>query len=67
MTPDDEIIAEQARRIFMLEEKNKSLLEMREKVRLQCICVGGPLNDNVLGFTSVQMRVFQRIMDATEE
>ena len=27
------------------------------------ICIGGPLNDNLLGFTGKQLKVFQEIMN----
>jgi len=60
---DSEIIARQARVIEELKEQ-VSILERNKKDALGHIfCIGGPLNDNKLGFSKQQMVTFARIAE----
>jgi len=59
-----ELIARQA---LQLEELRDEVAELKSgiaKARMQIYGCGGPLNDNVLGYTREQMMPFQRIADA---
>lgn len=58
---DTELIAAQARRIAALEEERRNCKEAVEQARLHMICIGGPLNDNVLGYSPEQLTTFRRI------
>lgn len=58
-----ELIARQARQI---EEMRDELVDLKERIRnarLHIYCIGGPLNDNVLGYTRAQMAPFFRIAE----
>lgn len=64
---ESELIARQAKQIEELRDEVTELREGIREARLHMICVGGPLNDNVLGFTKEQRMVFHRIDDALPE
>lgn len=56
-----ELIARQAKQI---EELRDEVADLRERVRLalaHIYCIGGPLNDNKLGYSKPQMVTFARI------
>ncbi len=61
-----ELIAKQQLEI----ENLKKLIEMKnealQEIHMSCICIGGPLNDNVKCYTKVQMGDFWRINNAAE-
>lgn len=57
----DEVIARQAQKIIELEDAITDLQDRIGKARLPMICIGGPLNDNKLGFSKEQRAVFHRI------
>ena len=61
---DEEVIAKQARTIANLEESLTSLREAVEDVKMMMVCIGGPLNDNVLEFTSDQRKLIFRMFYA---
>lgn len=61
---DTELIARQALQIEELSDEVKMLKASIREARLHMICVGGPLNDNMLGFTGEQRAVFHRIDNA---
>jgi len=46
-----EVIAKQATRIFDLESQVDDLTKRMKRIVLHCVCIGGPLNDNVLGWS----------------
>ena len=58
---DDEIISHQARTIIELTEQLKDLKERIRQAHLHIICIGGPLNDNKLGYSKEQLVTFHRI------
>lgn len=62
-----ELIARQALQIEELRDEVKMLREGISVARGHMICIGGPLNDNVLGFTKEQRFVFHRIEQALPE
>jgi hypothetical protein len=57
----DELIAAQAMEIAELRETVKDRDERLRQIHLTCVCIGGPLNDNVLGYTREQLRTFHDI------
>jgi len=62
----DELIAQQAMRIAVLEARNQSLISSADAIKDILFCVGGPLNDNVLGYSKPQLATFFRIADLVE-
>jgi len=63
----DELIVRQAKQI---EELRDDVDELRERVRRAksiIYCIGGPLNDNKLGYTKQQMVTFVRLADELGE
>lgn len=58
---DQELIARQAKTIEELRDEVADLKERIRKATLRMICIGGPLNDNVLGFNQAQRLVFHSI------
>ena len=63
---DVELIARLAKRIVELELSNQDLEKRMADIQLHIICVGGPLNDNKLGYSRTQLVTFAKIMDLTE-
>jgi hypothetical protein len=61
---DSELIAQQARRIADLQERLMDFEEAADTIRNVVYCIGGPLNDNKLGYTREQMINFDRIVKA---
>lgn len=58
-----ELIARQARKI---EELRDEVADLKARVRKACMhiyCIGGPLNDNKLGYSKPQMVTFARIAE----
>lgn len=66
MTKNDLIVKQQLE-IEELKVVNSERKEALENIVLQCVCIGGPLNDNCGGYTHKQMYDFQRIVDTAEE
>ena len=58
-----ELIARQAKQIEELRDEVADLKERARRARLHIYCIGGPLNDNKLGYTRAQMVAFARISD----
>jgi len=63
---EKEVIAKQATRIFELEAQVDDLKKRMERIVLHCVCIGGPLNDNVLGYSKAQLVTFARIVEEAE-
>jgi len=61
----EQLTAEQALQIANLKEKVDILEQDRQRVRNVLFCIGGPLNDNRLGFTSAQLQPFWQISELT--
>lgn len=58
-----ELIARQAKQLEELRDELADLKERERRARLHIYCIGGPLNDNKLGYTRAQMVTFARIAD----
>ena len=58
-----ELIARQAKQLEELRDEVTDLKERARRARLHIYCIGGPLNDNKLGYTREQMVTFARIAD----
>lgn len=59
----DELVAKQALRIAQLVEAIADREARLRSIDMTLICVGGPLNDNVLGYTAKQLGPFRRIAE----
>ena len=57
----DKLIAQQALKIAELEEENREYLDANAEIYNIIFCIGGPLNDNKLGYTASQMVPFDKI------
>ena len=58
---DEQLIAQQARRIAELEEELALRNEAEKKIHMEIYGIGGPLNDNRLEYSSAQKVPFARI------
>lgn len=59
----DQLIARQAQQIEELRDRVSDLETRSRKAYGHIYCLGGPLNDNRLGYTKAQMVTFARIAD----
>ena len=59
----DQLIARQAQQIEELRDEVSDLKARISKARSHIYCIGGPLNDNKLGYTKAQMVTFFRISE----
>ena len=59
----DELITRQALQLEELRDEVAGLKERARKARSHIYCIGGPLNDNRLGYSKAQMVTFARIAD----
>lgn len=57
----DALIAAQAKKIFELEAELGRCKKALEQIHLICVGIGGPLNDNRLGYTRGQLGPFWQI------
>ena len=58
---DNELIARQAKQIENLRDEVADLKTRVSRARLHIYCIGGPLNDNKLGYSKQQMSTFAKI------
>lgn len=58
-----ELIVRQAKQIEELRDEVDDLKERARRARLHIYRIGGPLNDNKLGYSKPQMVTFARIAD----
>lgn len=63
---DTELIARMAKQIEELRDEVADLRERISRAHSHIYCVGGPLNDNKLGYTKPQLVTFALIADALE-
>mgnify|MGYP001331163784 CR=1 FL=1 len=63
---NEELIARQAKQLEELRDENANLKECARKVKAIIYCIGGPLNDNVMGYTKNQMTTFFEIVEELE-
>ena len=66
LLPERETIARQAMRLEALEIENERLRRNIKNAINNIVCIGGPLNDNKLGYSKQQMVTFWRIKDELE-
>ncbi len=60
---NEELIARQAKELEELKDKLKSREKDLRSIKMELICIGGPLNDNVLLYSKEQLKPFFRIYD----
>lgn len=60
---ESQFIAKQAMEIDALKAQVADFQQRIECIRLILVCIGGPLNDNVLGYTAKQLGPFFRIQE----
>ncbi|MCK5605044.1 hypothetical protein KAR91_24350 [Candidatus Pacearchaeota archaeon] len=60
---NEKLIAQQALKIAEMEEEIKAFKEANKEIYGIIFCIGGPLNDNKLGYTHSQMGPFSEIAD----
>lgn len=58
-----ELIARQAKQLVETQDELDDLKERVRRALSHIYCIGGPLNDNKLGYTKPQMVTFARIAD----
>jgi hypothetical protein len=57
----EQLTAQQALKIATLEAELQARKEAMGEIHLRLVCVGGPLNDNRLGFNGPQLNLLQQI------
>ncbi len=60
------LAAEQALKISQLEADNARLTENARQIKLELVCIGGPLNDNKLRYTREQLVPLARIAELAD-
>jgi len=60
------IIAKQQGELYALREDNQEFKQRLNDIRMSLICIGGPLNDNKLGYNPAQRKLFHEINDTIE-
>ena len=58
-----ELIARQAKQLEELRDEVADLKERARRAHMHIYCIGGPLNDNKLGYTRAQLVTFARIVE----
>jgi len=66
MIDQAQLIAQQALAIANLQEQVAELEKAQSQAALMFVCIGGPLNDNVLGFNAEQRKYLHRIHQLLE-
>ena len=54
----DELITKQQLQIESLKQREIEFIQAASSVIISIVCVGAPLNDNVLGYTHKQLKIF---------
>lgn len=62
----DELIAKQALQLAEQAEKIADYEDRLRHIQMALFCIGGPLNDNVLGYSKEQLVTFHRISKEVE-
>jgi hypothetical protein len=62
----DELVAKQALRIAELEDDLADREARLRDIHMTCVCIGGPLNDNVLGYTAKQLGPWRRVAERAD-
>lgn len=66
MKHTDELIADQAKQIHILQRICKKYLQNVSTVKKMLYCIGGPLNDNKHQYNGAQLQIFFRILEELE-
>jgi len=66
MTNDDKLIADQAKQLWAANKRIKSMENSLHDIKKLLICIGGPLNDNVLQYSDKQLDLFFKIQRIVE-
>jgi hypothetical protein len=66
MDKRDTLIAEQQLKIRDLEERTEDMTEVFSDIYMSLICIGGPLNDNLLRFDNKQQAFLHEIKNQIE-
>ncbi len=61
-----ELIARQAKQLEELRDEVADLKERVRRAKSHIYCIGGPLNDNKLGYSNQQLSTFLRIANELE-
>ena len=67
MTKEDKLIADQAKQLWDANKRIKRMKYCLKTINKSLICVGGPLNDNVLQYSKEQLTLFFRIQRLANE
>jgi hypothetical protein len=62
----EQLTAQQALEIANLKAETADLKERLNEISMILCCIGGPLNDNVLGYSAEQRKPLHRINDLAE-
>ena len=62
-----ELVAVQAKRIEELEIDKRRLISGIKDAKKYIVCIGGPLNDNLLGYSAPQLKTFWSILHALDD
>jgi putative AlgH/UPF0301 family transcriptional regulator len=63
---NEQVIVDQAKKLAILEKKNDLMQAGMKTAIMRMICIGGPLNDNKLGYSHEQQLVFQSMLNDLE-
>lgn len=58
----DEVISDLSRINLTLRRKSKERKQALRDIEMMLVCIGGPLNDNLLGYSLEQRKLFHDIL-----
>lgn len=64
---DAEVIAKLAKENLEMKEALQSAYCLAHEISTACVCIGGPLNDNVRGYTKEQLSDWNEIYECSAE
>ena len=57
----DELIIKQQLQIESLKQREIEFTKSANDITMSIVCIGAPLNDNILGYTHKQLKIFSDI------
>lgn len=63
---NEEVIADIAKSNLNLKRKSKGRKKALKAIERMLVCMGGPLNDNIMHYSPEQLRIFSDILDTIE-
>lgn len=63
----DELITKQQLQIEFLKQREIEFTKSANDITMSIVCIGAPLNDNILGYTHKQLKIFFDIKNELEE